>query len=102
MGGAVVYIKAPDWWPELMPEGHCLQLLRSINGTQEAAHRWHIHISDWMGNIGYPAVNSEKAIYMKREGDHFIFHGLFVDYMMHTTTSTKLKDNFLRKYSKDL
>ena len=32
---------------------------------------------------------------------HFITHGLFVDDMMHTTTSTKLKDEFLRKYSKD-
>ena len=40
---------------------------------------------------------------MKREGEHFIIHGLFkfVDDMMHTTTSTKLKDEFLRKYSKD-
>ena len=38
---------------------------------------------------------------MKRVDEHFIIHGLFVDDMMHTTTSTKLKDEFLRKYSKD-
>ncbi len=49
----------------------------------------------------YPAVNSEKTIFMKCEGEHFIIHSLFVDDMMHTTTSTKLKDQFLRKYSKD-
>ena len=54
-----------------------------------------------MEKNGYPAVNSEKTIFMKREGEHFIIHGLFVDDMMHTTTSTKLKDEFLRKYSKD-
>ena len=101
MGEDVVYIKAPDWWPEPIPEGHCLQLLKSIYGTRQAARRWHIHISDWMEKNGYPAVNSEKTIFMKREGEHFIIHGLFVDDMMHTTTSTKLKDEFLRKYSKD-
>jgi hypothetical protein len=38
---------------------------------------------------------------MEREGEHFIIHWLSVEDMMHTTTSTKLKDEFLRKYSKD-
>jgi len=28
---------------------------------------------------GYPAVNSEKTIFMKRVKDDFIIHGLFVD-----------------------
>ncbi len=34
MGSDVVYIKPPDWWPEPVPEGHCLQLLKSIYGTR--------------------------------------------------------------------
>ncbi len=38
---------------------------------------------------------------MKRKGKHLISHCLFVDDMMHTANSTKLKDEFLRKYSKD-
>ncbi len=69
MGDDVVYIKAPDWLPEPIPEGHsdCLQLLKSIYGTRQAASRWHIHISDWMEKNGYPAVDSEKTIFMKRE-----------------------------------
>ena len=53
------------------------------------------------GNERLPAVNSKKTIFMKREGGHFIFHCLFLDDMMHTTTSTKFKDEFLTKYSKD-
>ena len=101
IGNDVVYIKAPDWWPEPIAEGHCLQLLNSIYGTRQAARRWHIHISDLMEKNGYLAVNSEKTFFMKREGEHFIINGLFVDDMMHTTTSTKLQDEFLRKYSKD-
>ena len=88
MGDDVVYIKAPDWWSEPISEGHCLQLLKSIYGTRQAASRWHIHISDWMEKNSYPAVNSEKTIFMKREGEHFIILCLFVDDMMHTTTST--------------
>ncbi len=23
-------VRAPDWWPELVPEGHCLQLKKNI------------------------------------------------------------------------
>ena len=101
MGNDVVYIRPPDWWPEPIPEGHCLQLLKSIYGTRQAARRWHLFISEWMEKNGYPAVNSEKTIFMKREGNDFILHGLFVDDMMHTSTSASLKKEFMMKYSKD-
>ena len=39
---------------------------------------------------------------MKREGKQFIFHGLFVDDMMHIATNNKLKNEFMEKYSRDL
>ena len=60
MGDDVVYIRDPDWWPEPIPVGHCLQLLKSIYGTRQAARRLQIHISGWMEKNGYPAVNREQ------------------------------------------
>jgi hypothetical protein len=45
MGDDKVYIRPPDWWPEPVPEGHVLLLLKSIYGTKQAARRWHLHIS---------------------------------------------------------
>jgi hypothetical protein len=48
MGDDVVYIRPPDWWPEPIPEGHVLLLLKSIHGTRQAARQWHEHISSWM------------------------------------------------------
>jgi hypothetical protein len=54
-----------------------------------------------MEKNGYPAVNSEKTIFMKRDGDDFIIHGLFVDDMMHIPTCERLKTEFLEKYTKD-
>jgi hypothetical protein len=101
MGRDVVYIKPPEWWPKPVPEGHCLQLLKSIYGTRQAAHRWHMFISDWMEKKRNPAVNSEKTIFRHSVGNDFILHGLFVDDMMHISTSTKLKEEFMTKYSKD-
>ena len=101
MGDDVVYIRPPDWWPEPIPEGHVLLLLKSIYGTKQAARRWHIHISEWMERNGYPAINSEKTIFMKRKGSDFIIHGLFVDDMMHVPTCDELKDEFMEKYKKD-
>jgi hypothetical protein len=99
--GETVYIRPPDWWPEPIPEGHVLLLLKSMYGTKQAARRWHIRISDWMEQNGYPAVNSEKTIFMKRQGSDFIIHGLFVDDMMHVPTCDKLRDEFLTLYQKD-
>ena len=96
-----IYIRPPDWWPEPIPEGHVLLLLKSMYGTKQAARRWHIRISEWMEKNGYPAVNSEKTIFMKREGTDFIMHGLFVDDMMHVPTCDRLRDEFLRLYQKD-
>ena len=37
MGDDVVYMRPPDWWPELFPEGHVFLLLKSIYGTRQAA-----------------------------------------------------------------
>ncbi len=50
----------------------------SMYGTKQAARRWHIRTSEWMEQNGYPAVNSEKTIFMKRQKPAFIVHGLFV------------------------
>jgi hypothetical protein len=70
-------------------------------GTKQAARQWHIRISDWMEQNGYPAVNSEKTIFMKRQGSDFIMHSLSVDDMMHVPTYDKLSDEFLTLYQKD-
>jgi hypothetical protein len=72
----VVYIWPPDWWPEPIPEGHVFLLLKSIYGTLQAARKWHTHISTWMENNGYEAMNSEKTIFMKHKGAEYIIHGL--------------------------
>ena len=51
-----------------------------------------------MEEHGYLAVNSEKTIFMKRKGEEWIMHGLFVDDMIHAATSDKLRDQFIREY----
>ena len=52
-----------------------------------------------MEQNGYPA-DSEKTIFMKRQGSNFIMHGLFVDDMMHVLTYDKLRDEFLELYQR--
>ncbi len=63
MGDDVVYLRPTDWWPEPIPEGHALLLVKNIYGTKQAAWKWHTHILDWMIRNGYLAVNSEKTIF---------------------------------------
>jgi hypothetical protein len=50
---------------------------------------------------GCPAVNSEKTIFIKRQGSDFIFHCLFVDNIMHVSPSEALCKEFMDKYIAD-
>jgi hypothetical protein len=54
-----------------------------------------------MEKNGYPEVNNEKTIFMKRKEHNFIVHGLFVDDMMHVPTCDALKQELMAKYTKD-
>ena len=68
IGEAKIYVRAPDSWPELVPHGCALQLMKSMYGTRQAAPQWHVRISTWMEEHGHLAVNSEKTIFMKHTG----------------------------------
>jgi hypothetical protein len=72
------------------------RLKKAIYGINQAACRWDTRISTWMEENGYPAVNSEKTILMKRTGD-----GLFVDDIKSVPTKKALLDEFIAKYSKE-
>jgi hypothetical protein len=37
IGDEKIYIRAPDLWPERVPEGHALLLMKSMYGTRQAA-----------------------------------------------------------------
>jgi hypothetical protein len=50
---------------------------------------------------GYSVVNSENNIFKKTKGTNYIIHGLFVDDMMHISSSNELKQEFMAKYSMD-
>ena len=101
IGSEKIYIRPPDWWPEPVPQGHALLLMKSMYGTRQAARQWHQRISGWMESHGYMAVNNEKTMFMKWEGSDFIMHGLFVDNMAHASTSQKMIKKFMKEYSKD-
>ncbi len=88
-----IYIRLPDWWPEKMQHCYALHLMKSMYGTRQAARKWHVQISTWMEEHGYLAVNSEKTIFMKREGEEWIMHGLFVDDMIHAAANDELWDS---------
>ena len=76
IGDEKIFVRAPDWWPEHVPHGCALQLMKSMYGTRQAARQRHVWISTWMEEHGYVAVNSEKTTCMKHVGDEWIMHGL--------------------------
>ena len=96
-----LYARAPDWWPELVPEGYCMQLRKNIYGTRQAARAWHIRLSNWMEEHEYLPINNEKTIFMKWEDEDFILIGVFVDDFSAIPTTQKLKEEFETLYAKD-
>ena len=91
----------PDWWPEQVLHEYASQLMKSLYGTLQAAYPWHVRISTWMEGHGYLEANSEKSISMKHEGEEWIMHGLFVDDIIHASTSDDICDRFICKYQAD-
>jgi hypothetical protein len=75
--------------------------MKSMYGTLQAARHWHVRISTWLEDHGYLAINSEKTIFMKHEGEEWIVHGLFVDDMIHAATNDNLRDQFIIEYKAD-
>ena len=71
--------------------------MKVVYGTVQAARQWHT----WMEDNDYEPVNSDKTIFMKRVGDDFIIHCIFVDDMKHVPTTQFLLDEFLETYSRD-
>ncbi len=65
IGDEKIYIRPPDWWPEPVPQGHALLLMKSMYGTRQAARQWHQRIYGWMESHDYMAVNNEKTMFMK-------------------------------------
>jgi hypothetical protein len=35
----IIYIRPLDWWPEQIPHGYVLQLMKSLYGTRQAARQ---------------------------------------------------------------
>jgi hypothetical protein len=95
-----IYIGPPDWWPEPVPKGYALKLMKSVYGTRQATRQWHERISRWMEKHEHHAVNNEKTIFMNWDGPDYTMHGLFVDDMIHTTTSQNIMDRFFELYAK--
>jgi hypothetical protein len=66
-----VYVQPLEWWLDPIQEEYVFRLKKAIYWTEQAARRWHTRIwtscRTWMGENGYPAVNSEKAIFMARK-----------------------------------
>ena len=52
IGDEKIYVRPPDWWPEHVPHGHVLELMKSMYGTRQAARQWHVRISTWMEEHG--------------------------------------------------
>jgi hypothetical protein len=94
---------APDWWPEPISEGHCLQLMKNIYETRQAARAWHLKLSTWMEEHKHLPVNNEKTMIMKWDGNDFIIHGIFVDDFatIPTSETRKLKLKFEELYAAD-
>jgi hypothetical protein len=97
---ADIYMQSQDWWFDPIPKEYVFRLKKAIYGNKHATRRWHTRISSWIEESGYPAVNSEKMIFMKRTGNDFIIHGLFLDDIKLVPTKKALLDESIARSSK--
>ena len=59
-----VYVELP---PEMSEEGKCAKLLKSMYGTQDAAHIWEADCTNVLENGGFTAEKRSTAIFYHAE-----------------------------------
>ncbi len=96
-----LFVRAQTGGRNLFQRDTASTLKKNIYGTLQAARAWHLRISGWMKSHGYPAINSEKTMFMKWDGDDFILHGLFMDDMSTILTSDHFKEEIMALDSAD-
>jgi hypothetical protein len=78
-----VYVKpeTPDWWFDPIPRATYLSSRKQSMAPSRRPGDGIRRFRHGLRRIikGYPAVNSEKTVFMKRTGHDFIVNGLYVE-----------------------
>ena len=68
-----VYVELP---PEMAKEGKCAKLMKSMYGTQDAAHIWQADYNNVLENGGFKAGKGSTAVFYHSEEDmQLLVHG---------------------------
>jgi hypothetical protein len=90
---ADIYIQAPARYP-LTLCGYVLKLLRAIYGLHQAPVKFKQEVVAWFKANKYTAANSSETIWIKREGNKVLTHGLYADDFLHHTNDTAMFKKF--------
>jgi hypothetical protein len=85
-----VYCSQPPDFVDATRPDLVFQLNRSLYGLKQAPWAWHSHFASYMASIGFIEAKSDMSLFIYRRGDDTVYHLLYVDDIVLTTSITDL------------
>jgi Reverse transcriptase (RNA-dependent DNA polymerase) len=75
-----IYLKCPAGYD--VGPNKVWKLRKSIYGLKQASREWYAKVSAEFSQLGFTRLHSDYAVFIKREADHIIIIGVYVDDML--------------------
>lgn len=82
-----VYVSQPKGYVKKGAEHKVHKLLKASYGLRQAPRAWYSRLNQCLLKLGFVKCPFEQAVYTKKEGDHSLIVGVYVDDLLVTGTS---------------
>lgn len=97
-----VYVSQPKGYVKKGSEHKVYKLLKALYGLRQAPRAWYSRLNQCLLKLGFIKCPYEHAVYTKKEGDHSLIVGVYVDDLLVTGTSlshiAKFKGEMSREF----
>lgn len=94
-----VYIKQPKGYATKDKNAVC-RLIKNLYGLRQGAKEWNTKFDTTMKSNGYTQSDNDLCLYIKKDGDNYIYISTHVDDTVATATNDELLDQFENEMNK--
>lgn len=96
-----VYVSQPKGYIKKGSEHKVYKLLKALYGLRQAPRAWYSRLNQCLLQFGFVKCPFEHAVYTKKEGEHSLIVGVYVDDLLVTGSSMSYIAKFKGEMSRE-